>query len=65
MAGEYIGIVSIGLGLVFWTLIPFFDTDTTNGRRARAVSWAGFAVMAILIALTLLGYAEVVQAGTP
>lgn len=63
LAGEYFGIVTIGLGLVFWTLIPLFDTETTNGRRARTVSWAGFAVMAILIALTLLGYAEVFQAG--
>jgi cytochrome b6 len=51
--------VSMGiftLGLVLWTLIPFYDPDSRNGKRARQATWFGLLVVLILTATTILGY---------
>lgn len=58
LAGEILGMGFFGAVLVFWVLIPFFDRESSGGRRARAVTWAGFLMVTGMIALTIWGYAS-------
>lgn len=55
-AGEALGISIFTLGLVLWTLIPFYDSDSRSGRRARRAHYFGLFACAVLIATTVAGY---------
>lgn len=55
MAGEAFGMTLFTVGLVLWTLIPLFDNNKANGRRAKNVTYFGIFVVCILIATTLWG----------
>ena len=59
MTGEVLGILFFTAGIVLWSLIPFYDKDNTNARRARHASWFGLAALTALIVLTIWGYAEI------
>jgi len=61
--GEYLGIGLFTAGMVLWGLIPFYDVKTASGRRARNATWFGVAVLVGLIALTAIGYYEVMGTG--
>jgi cytochrome b6 len=56
IAGEAIGMGLFTLGLVLWILVPFFDNDKANGRRARQVTYFGIFVITVLTVTTLWGY---------
>jgi cytochrome b6 len=55
-AGEYAGIGLFTAGLIVWALIPFFDSDGKNGRRAKATLYIGLLFLFGLIATTVWGY---------
>jgi len=57
--GEIFGMLLFTGVLVFWALIPLFDRDSVNGRRARGTAWAGWALLAGMVVLTMWGYATV------
>lgn len=58
-SGEAVGMTLFTLGLVLWFLIPVFDNNKTNGRRARQITYFGLFVLGILVLTTLWGYAAV------
>lgn len=55
-AGEALGISIFTLGLILWTLIPFYDPDSKSGRRARRAHYFGLFACAVLIVTTVAGY---------
>lgn len=59
MSGEAVGMTLFSLGLVLWFLIPVFDNNKANGRRARQITYFGLLVVGILVLTTLWGYAAV------
>ncbi|MBX3176657.1 MAG: cytochrome b N-terminal domain-containing protein [Candidatus Hydrogenedentes bacterium] len=64
VAGEYLGFALFGGAGLLWAAVPLFDTRTASGQRARAATWFGLILLFALIALTILGYAEVWGAGS-
>jgi len=54
-AGEAIGMTLFTLGMVLWVLIPVFDNNKTEGKRARQITYFGIFVIAVLLVTTLLG----------
>lgn len=61
--GEYLGIGLFGLATVAWTLIPLYDVRTNQGKRARNATWFGLAMLLAMILMTILGYADIWNAG--
>jgi quinol-cytochrome oxidoreductase complex cytochrome b subunit len=55
-AGEIAGILIFTLGIVLWLLIPFYDTRSESGRRARVAHYFGLLAVFALLATTLIGY---------
>ncbi|MCA8939163.1 MAG: cytochrome b N-terminal domain-containing protein [Planctomycetes bacterium] len=55
--GEYLGMGLFTIVLVMWALIPLYDKDGKNARRARLATWFGIAFLLANIVLTLWGYA--------
>lgn len=55
-AGEAAGMVIFTLGLVLWALVPFFDTSSKLGAKARAGTYFGLFVLGVLILTTAAGY---------
>lgn len=56
VTGEVIGFVIFTLGLVLWTLIPFYDNTSASGKRARRATWFGLFTLAVLALTTIWGY---------
>jgi len=56
MAGEAIGMSLFTIGLILWFLIPAFDNDKANGRRARLITYFGIFVVTVLLGTTIWGY---------
>jgi quinol-cytochrome oxidoreductase complex cytochrome b subunit len=56
-AGEAFGITLFTLGLVLWSMIPFFDVSKASGRRGRIATYFGMFCLAVLLLTTILGYA--------
>lgn len=54
--GEAAGMTLFTLGMVLWILIPLFDKDKKDGKRARQITYFGIFVIAVLLSTTLLGY---------
>jgi len=54
--GEIAGLLLFTLGIVLWILIPFYDSRTENGRRARNAHYFGLLAMFLLLATTAIGY---------
>lgn len=57
VTGEIFGMGMFGAVMLFWTLVPLFDTGSPGGRRARATAWSGFGILAGIVSLTIWGYA--------
>jgi len=57
--GEFVGIAMFTLALLLWAAVPLFDTRTAQGRRGRATTFFGLLLLIALIALTIIGYIEV------
>ena len=45
--------------MLLWAVVPLFDTRTASGQRAKAATWFGLLVLIAVIALTIIGYVEV------
>lgn len=58
-AGEVFGMLLFGGIMLFWAVIPVFDHDSANGRRARLTAWIGWAILLGVLILTIWGYAAV------
>lgn len=56
--GEFLGIALFTIGLIIWALIPFYDADTKNGKRAKIANYIGLAALFGLIGVTIWGYWE-------
>jgi cytochrome b6 len=56
VSGEVAGIGLFTVGMVLWTLIPFYDVETAGGRRARRATYFGLLMLISLVALTVIGY---------
>ena len=64
IVGEYLGFALFGAAGLLWMLIPLYDIRTDTGKRARAATWFGLLMLFAMIALTILGYADVWGAGS-
>lgn len=63
VTGELIGMVLFTAGIVLWALVPLYDKDSKNGRRAKIATWFGIFFLGINIVLTIWGYAAVGKFG--
>jgi cytochrome b6 len=54
--GEAVGILAFLLGGLVLLFIPFLDRDSAREARGRLFVWFGLAVIAYMIALTIIGY---------
>jgi cytochrome b6 len=54
--GEVVGILGFGLAGAFLLLWPFFDRRAQRGESSRVFTAIGLAMIAYVIALTVLGY---------
>jgi quinol-cytochrome oxidoreductase complex cytochrome b subunit len=54
--GEMVGMVVFTLGLVLWALVPLFDADSRDSRRARLALYFGLFVLGVLGLTTIWGY---------
>lgn len=59
VTGEILVMTLFGGLLIFWAVIPLFDRESANGRRARITAWIGWAVVLAMLVLTVWGYAAV------
>jgi len=55
-AGEIGGILLFTLGITLWVLVPFYDTSTERGQRARAAHYFGLMAILLLLSTTAIGY---------
>jgi quinol-cytochrome oxidoreductase complex cytochrome b subunit len=58
-AGEFFGLILFNLGLVLWTLVPFYDMKNKSARRARLSVYFGLLALVLMIVTTIWGYATV------
>lgn len=54
--GELAGMGLVNLAILLWLLIPFYDTRTAPGRRARLTHYFGLAAIFAVLFTTILGY---------
>ncbi len=54
--GELLGVLGIGLGLLFWALFPFWDRAASRGHRRAWVSVLGILIVIGFVVLTILGW---------
>ena len=59
LKGEFAGIGLFTLAIGLWAAVPLFDTRTAPGRHARLATAFGLLMLIALIALTIIGYVEV------
>lgn len=57
--GEMVGMGLFTLGLVLWAAVPFYDTDSKNGKRARNATYFGLFALSVIVITTIWGYAAV------
>jgi len=57
--GEFAGMGLFTGALVLWAAVPLFDTRTAPGKRAWQTTVFGLVILIALIALTIIGYVEV------
>lgn len=55
-AGEMVGMTLFTAGLVLWVLLPFFDTSSKNGRRAKLATYFMLFALLVLAGTTIWGY---------
>ena len=54
--GEIVGILLFAIGGILWTLVPFWDRQSSVGKRNRMVTYVGIIVVVYIIVLTILGW---------
>ena len=54
--GEVVGVLGFGLAGAFLLLLPFFDRRAQRGESSRVFTAIGIAMIAYVLALTVLGY---------
>jgi len=54
--GEIAGMLLVGVALVLWLLIPFYDSTSASGRRGRNAHYFGLLAVFALLTTTLIGY---------
>jgi len=57
ISGEVVGMGLFTLVLIFWAMIPLFDSESVAGKRCRVATWFGYLVVTGLLGLTIWGYA--------
>jgi hypothetical protein len=57
ITGEIVGMGLFTIVLIFWALIPLFDSESVAGKRARIATWTGYLAVIGLLGLTIWGYA--------
>jgi len=57
MMGEIVGMGLFTVVLIFWALMPLFDSETVAGKRGRIATWTGYLVVTGMLGLTIWGYA--------
>lgn len=57
--GEGLGIGFFTFGLALWMLVPLYDPDSRSGQRARRAAYFGLLALAVVVVLTIWGYAAV------
>jgi cytochrome b6 len=55
-ADEIAGLLIFTIGIALWVLIPFYDTTSDSGRRARTAHYFGLIAVFALLATTAIGY---------
>jgi cytochrome b6 len=53
--GELLGAVGIGVAVLVWTLLPFFDRSE-RGRNQRLIAGVGVFALSYIIGMTVYGY---------
>lgn len=56
--GEILGIALFTIGLIVWAFIPFIDSKSVNGKRAKWATYIGLAFLFGIIFTTIWGYWE-------
>jgi len=54
--GELLGIITFGIGGLFWLLIPFLDTTAEGTTRARLIKYGGIFILAFIVIMTIVGW---------
>jgi cytochrome b6 len=54
--GELVGILFFGLAGLLWTLVPFWDRKSAQGKQNRLVNYLGLCAVMFIIVLTILGW---------
>ncbi len=54
--GDVLGVLFFGAAGILWTLVPFWDTKTPQGKRNKTLNYIGIVVVAYIIVLTIIGW---------
>ena len=54
--GEMIAILLISCGILFFFLIPFFDTKSSRGEQSVAFTWISILYTLYFVVMTVIGY---------
>jgi cytochrome b6 len=54
--GDVLGIMAIGLGAVFWVLVPFLDRRIARGEKSTAFTAIGWFLVVYIVVMTVVGY---------
>jgi len=57
--GEAAGMTLFIVGLLLWTLIPFYDVKSKGGLVARRATYFGLIVTIVMLGTTILGYTAI------
>jgi len=56
ISGELFGILTFGIGVLLWALVPFWDRKTKAGFRNKLINYIGIFIVIFFITFTILGY---------
>jgi quinol-cytochrome oxidoreductase complex cytochrome b subunit len=56
LEGEQFGLLLLGIGGFVWVLVPFLDKESQREKRSKLWLIFGIAVVAFILAMTVLGY---------
>jgi cytochrome b6 len=54
--GEVLGILLFCVAGLFWTLVPFWDRKSSQGKKNRLINYVGLFVVIYIIIFTVLGW---------
>lgn len=56
LPGEFVGILLFAIGGLLWTIVPFWDSKTPEGKKNRRLNYFGIFVIIFIIVFTILGF---------